>query len=49
MIAQLLLLSQAFASPPPPIVNGTPASDHIAVGVLVACSNQGCVNTAPAP
>ena len=44
MIAQLLLLSQAFASPPPPIVNGTPTSDHIAVGVLVACSNQGCVN-----
>ncbi|MEC8381379.1 MAG: trypsin-like serine protease [Myxococcota bacterium] len=43
MIPQILLLSHAFAAPPP-IVNGTPTSDHIAVGVLVACSNQGCVN-----
>lgn len=43
MLFPLLILTNALATPPP-IVNGTPTGDYEAVGVLVACSNQGCVN-----
>lgn len=43
MVLSFIFSLTSFATPPP-IVNGTPTSNYPAVGVLVACSNQGCLN-----
>ena len=40
----LFFLSQAFASPPPPIVNGSYTSDFLAVGAFVQCANSYCAS-----